>query len=248
MPTHFVSILKDLSQTVNQTIRSLSTEFSLEGFLLLIGISFLYGLIHSAGPGHGKLLVTSFFTKEKHSLRKVFSLAGTISVIHSGFAVMLSLLLFYIFTGVKGMMKLKLQSYFIAASGILILLIGLFFLVLKIMKKDEPEIKLFKKSHNVFLVSIAAGIVPCPAALMIMLLTLSKDAVFIGLIAVAAISAGMFLVLSAVGIIAHKSRAGLFAVAEKKVKRIEMVAQIVEYLSILLIILIGAGMVAGILL
>jgi len=248
MPGYFVSILKELNQTVNQTVRSLSTEFSLEGMLLLIGISFLYGLVHSAGPGHGKLLVTSFFAKNKQAVRNVFALSGWISVIHSGFAVILSFLLFYIFTGVKGMMKLKLQSYFIAASGILILLVGIVFLVLKILKKDEPDLKLFKKSNNIYLVSIAAGIVPCPAALMIMLLTLGKNAVWVGLTAVAAISAGMFIILSVVGLLSLKSRTGLLALAANRVRRVEIVAETVEYLSIMLIILIGLGLVAGIML
>jgi len=246
MHRYFVTLLKEFNQSINHTIRDLVTDFTIEALLLLIGISFLYGLIHTAGPGHGKLLVTSFFTKEKHPLRKVFTLAGTISVVHSGFAVVLSLLIFYVFTGVRGMFKIKMQSYFIIASGILILTIGLLFLILKILKKDDLDFKFFGKSRNVFLVGLAAGIVPCPAALMIMLLTLSKDAVVLGLISVAAISIGMFLLLSLVGYLSLRSRQGILTIAEGKIRRVEKISVVIEYLSIILIIAIGTSMVVSI--
>jgi len=179
-------------------------------------------------------------------LRKVFTLAGTISVVHSGFAVVLSLLIFYVFTGVRGMFKIKMQSYFIIASGILILTIGLLFLILKILKKDDLDFKFFGKSRNVFLVGLAAGIVPCPAALMIMLLTLSKDAVVLGLISVAAISIGMFLLLSLVGYLSLRSRQGILTIAEGKIRRVEKISVVIEYLSIILIIAIGTSMVVSI--
>ncbi len=188
----FLEILRNMDNIINETIRNLISNFKFSTLIILILISFIYGILHSIGPGHGKTLVASFFRKEKHPCRKSLILAGIVSIIHTGSAIILSFLLYFILTGIKGMFRIKMQSYFIAVNGILILIIGVFFLFLKILHKDEANIKNSAKSRNLMLIGFSAGIVPCPVALMIMLLTISKNITLIGLASVISISIGMF--------------------------------------------------------
>ena len=57
-----------LNSYISTTIRSLNEDNSFSTSLLILGIAFLYGLIHAAGPGHGKALVAFYFTSNKDHL------------------------------------------------------------------------------------------------------------------------------------------------------------------------------------
>jgi nickel/cobalt exporter len=235
----FIEFLKETGLLINSTIASFAAEFSFSSFLILIGISFAYGIVHSIGPGHDKLLVASYFSKEKQAVKNIFKLGGVISLVHSGSAVIISFLLFYIFTAIKGIMKIQLQGYFILVSGILITVVGLVFLILKVIKKDEISINTSNSNINTFLLGAAAGIVPCPAALMIMLMAIGKNIIFVGLTSVLFISLGMFLVLSAVGFLSLTSREKVLNLAEGGTRKSILVSEIIEYLSMVAIIAIG---------
>ncbi len=247
----FLELLRYADRLLNETIRGFTSDVAFTAIMLLILISFFYGILHSIGPGHGKALVASFFLKEKHRLKRAFTLAGIVALVHTGSAIILSLLLYFVLTGVKGMFRIRLQSYFIGSSGILITLIGIFFLIHKIVsggkkeKEGKPEIS---GKRNLILVGVAAGIVPCPVSSMLMLLTLSHGIAHIGLLAVAGISAGMFFLLSIIGLLTIKSRDGIMALSEKRFKRSETVSTVIEYLSVGFIILIGLGMSSSLLL
>ncbi len=248
MQNHFLELLRTLDDKINMLIQGLSTDFTLGSFIILMGLSFLYGLLHSIGPGHGKTLVASFFLKESHPLRKSLRLATIISLIHSGSAVIISVLLYYVLTGIQGFFHIKMQSYFMVVSGILIVIIGVFFLIYKILHKEKDISEDKIKNKGLVFIGISAGIVPCPAALMIMLFTLSNSIPTVGLASVAGISAGMFILLSGIGYISIKSRKGIMAVSQKIINRTEAISAIVEYLSIILMIFIGMTMSLKILL
>ena len=74
-----ISILKYLStwqyqlnMFISKTIRSINDENSLTLSLTIIGVAFLYGLIHAAGPGHGKAVVALYFGDgKKGSIKKL---------------------------------------------------------------------------------------------------------------------------------------------------------------------------------
>lgn len=240
----FIEILRNMDNNLNFLFRDLISNFKISTFVFLILISFIYGIIHSIGPGHGKSLVASFFLKEKHPLKKSLILSVIISVIHTGSAVVLSFLLFFVLTSIKGMFRIKMQSYFMAASGLLILIIGILFLFLKIFRKNPKNNieEKHSKNGNLILIGVSAGIVPCPASLMIMLLALSKNIICIGLTSVLSISLGMFFLLTIIGVISIKSRDGIIFFSDKTLKKSKLISIILEYFSIVLIIIIGLGM------
>lgn len=245
--TLFIDLIRTLDDIIRNVTESFITDFSFTSLLILVSVSFIYGIVHSAGPGHGKSLVASFFIKEEQPLKKSFTLAVIISLIHTGSAIILSLLLFYILTGIKGMFRIQLQSYFIIASGILITITGIFFLSTKLIrdiKQKEPETP---GSSNLLLIGFSAGIVPCPLALMIMLFTLSQGIMLYGLLSVISISAGMLFLLMLIGALSIKSRQGIINLSEKSFSRYRFVPAILEYASVILIIFIGLSMSSGLL-
>ncbi len=241
----FVDLLRHFDQIINTTLREIVSDFSLTTLLVLFGISFIYGILHSIGPGHGKALIASYFLKEEHKLSKSLLLSALVSLIHTGAAIILAFLLFYVLTGIKGMFRIQLQSYFIFSSGIMITLIGLLFLGLKIFSRKKGEGEKKWEKRNFVLVAISAGIIPCPVSSMIMMLTIAHGAVHVGLISVFSISLGMFTVLSSVGLISILSRTGILKASEKVFNKTELVSKIIEYLSILFVIILGLSMVSS---
>jgi len=63
-----------LNSYISTTIRSINDDNSFATSLLILGIAFLYGLIHAAGPGHGKALVAFYFTSNKSNYKKAFKM------------------------------------------------------------------------------------------------------------------------------------------------------------------------------
>lgn len=230
---------------INTLLRDIIDNFSISALLMLAVFSFIYGVLHSMGPGHGKSLVFSYFLKDEQRLKKSLSLAALISVIHTGAAIILAFLLYFVFTGIKGMFRIKMQGYFMGISGVTIVVVGLTFMLVKIFKKNKKE-KLNDKHSpskgNVLAVGFSAGMVPCPAALMIMLLTLSRGAIVAGFVSVISISLGMFILLSLIGLLSIKSRSGILSVSGKFVSNTEIIAEVLEFVSIILIMMIGVFM------
>lgn len=247
MGTRFVDLLRQFDTTINMTLREIVTDFSFATLVLLMGVSIIYGILHSLGPGHGKALVASYFFKEEHPLRKSMILAAIVSLVHTGTAIILSYLLFYILTGLRGVFRIQLQSYFMIASGIMITVIGVLFLALKIFYRHRESSEDSWKKRNFVLVAISAGMVPCPVSSMIMMLTLSNRVVWIGFITVISISLGMFIVLSLIGFLSIGSRKGVLSLSGRFFNKAETVAKVIEYVSIVFIIFIGIGMASPLL-
>ena len=184
------------SAALNRSIRSLRTDFGMGKFAFLLLVSVGFGVLHSAGPGHGKALVAAFFLRREYSDLRVSNLALIVSGVHTGSAVLLALLLSTLLSSLKGMARIHMQEYFSFASGLLVFGIGLWFLYLKIRGKDLGGVREdVRTDRQLWLVGVSAGIVPCPLALMIMLITVSAGIPWIGVASVLGISFGMYLLL-----------------------------------------------------
>lgn len=239
----FMDLIRHFDQNINQAIRSLSEEFNLSTFIVLLSIAFIYGILHSAGPGHGKTIIATYFFKDRHRILKSLSLSALVSLVHTITAIILAFLLSFVFTGVRGLFRIKLQSYFIFSSGLMIMLIALIFFAIKyinIYRKKSHKIE-FKK--NMFLTGISAGIVPCPVSLMVMLFAISNNIIIVGLSVVLSISFGMFILLSIIGLISISSRNKLIRFSDDKLKKSELIAHIIENVSIIVMFLVGFLMV-----
>ena len=51
--------------------------------LVLIGASFLYGVLHAAGPGHGKIVIGAYAATQKSGYRHSLALAGAASLLQA---------------------------------------------------------------------------------------------------------------------------------------------------------------------
>lgn len=177
----------------------------------LLGFSFLYGLLHAAGPGHGKTLVASYFFATGGGWKRAAVMAFLIGAVHIFSALILTALLLFALNVVFATALEDASKWLTRLSGVLILLIAghLFY---RRFKNRPPKTRFSAHppacgcgscgaaggSKDLGVV-IAAGIIPCPGTVTIFLFALSMGLYFTGLAAAVAMSLGMgtVIVLSA---------------------------------------------------
>jgi ABC-type nickel/cobalt efflux system permease component RcnA len=92
-------------------------------FWLLGGVSFLYGVFHAAGPGHGKAVITSYLLVSRETMRRGILIAFASALLQGMMAITIVLLMAVIFKATAiGMTRatdwLEIMSYaFVTAVG-----------------------------------------------------------------------------------------------------------------------------------
>ncbi len=71
---------RDLNRFLGGKLRESSAQGSWLAALTVLLASFLYGVLHAAGPGHGKMVVASYFTAKKAPLKTGILMGGVIAI------------------------------------------------------------------------------------------------------------------------------------------------------------------------
>ena len=193
---------------------------------LALLIAFAYGALHTLGPGHGKAVVVSYFIGTGGSMRRGVVMGVRIAVMHVLSAVVVVFLLDFAVRQATGAAPsdyrlIRLVSYaLIVAIGAVML-----WYALANMQANEAGghahddhddghthagcaacAAAQAKPQGGGWVAAAVGMVPCTGALIVMLFGLANDLVIPAVMMVIAISAGMALAMSALGIAAILGR------------------------------------------
>lgn len=83
-----VSWQKQLNHSLTELLQATSQDPLQSGFLL-IAISFLYGVLHSVGPGHGKLIITTYIATNPTRLKQSVILSLLSSLLQGLVAIVL---------------------------------------------------------------------------------------------------------------------------------------------------------------
>ena len=190
-----------LNNYISTTIRSINDENSLTTSLLILGIAFVYGLIHAVGPGHGKALVAFYFTSNKSNYKKAFKMGYMIAIFHAFSALIFTFGIFFI---VKTMFRKNFNEFSHIAMQIsagMIVLVGIYLIYHAFKHKNERDksVKSLKKSEVA--VAFSAGVVPCPGVMTIVLFCIVLKQYFLGILAAIFMSIGMGFTISLIGIL-----------------------------------------------
>ena len=232
---------KDMNSKLTTLLKDLGDSFNLTYFLVLMAISTAFGVIHAIGPGHGKMIVGAYFLKEKSSPIKAVKIGCTIAVTHSGLAILLGLIFGLIVKGMKMHGRSDIQNYIEIVGGVLIALLGIYYLWQQLSKNDH--LHKISSGKNELLIGVFSGLVPCPISMTIILFSLYFDVFFFGLISVIFFSVGMAFTISLIGIIMIKSRGFISKIPVKNKKKAEIFQKVFGIATSLLIILIGIMLV-----
>ncbi|HGJ5866727.1 nickel/cobalt transporter [Arsenophonus nasoniae] len=114
-----------------------------EAGLLLVAFSFLYGLLHALGPGHGKIIITTYIATHSSRLKKSLTLTLLASILQGSIAILLTSI-------VLGLLQLSSRHLHLSRFWLEKLSYGfVFFLGLLLCLKAISRLrKIFKKSRH----------------------------------------------------------------------------------------------------
>ncbi|MGV8856341.1 MAG: DUF1007 family protein [Devosia sp.] len=119
----------DFYTAITQSLDALRTDWT--AFWVLGGLSFIYGILHAAGPGHGKVVISSFVLANETQLRRGVLLSGLSAMLQSSVAVVFVL----VAAGLLGMTSMAMSDaagWIEIASYAMVALLGLWLIARKI--------------------------------------------------------------------------------------------------------------------
>ncbi len=215
-------------------------------FLLL---SFAYGVLHALGPGHGKLFAASYFMHQPGTLRLGLLFSAVTMFLHVLSATVLVLAGYFLLqtSGALTMdaagEKLEQISYGLLCAMGLFLTIG----SLLDLKKNRQQVPQTQRTNwkSFFGMALAAGIVPCPGAALVLIFAVTLNILCIGLLAMFAIALGMSVTTGAVSFLAISSRGALLRMTTRHERWYVLGHVALTMTASLSITLLGGLMLAG---
>lgn len=203
--------LMHMQQNIQESISTLKEDGTFRAYALFLGISFLYGLLHAAGPGHGKALVSSYLFASKHRYTKALSMAALIGIVHTFAAFLLTLVIYALFDLFFNAFFTNVTYYATKLSALIIMGIAGYLVFGKIKAmRSTPKIVSFsahpfacrcsacspKSQSSDWGVVLSAGIIPCPGTITIFIFALNTGAYLLGFLAALSMSLGMSCVIA----------------------------------------------------
>lgn len=115
-------------RSLSAKVEALSEQQTWKNTWLLLLLSFLYGVFHAAGPGHGKAVLTTYLLTQPEKLRQGVQLSFVAAMLQGVTAI---LLVAFLVHGLGWLAKEALASvvYIEAASFLLVALLGLLLVI-----------------------------------------------------------------------------------------------------------------------
>lgn len=240
----FMQLQKNLNQKMTHYMREIKSGSS-SAFWLLILIAFLYGTLHAIGPGHGKLIVLSYFTSHEAKWGRGALMGFQITFMHVLSAVALVMLTDGIARHALGATPSKEIQIIKLISYGAITIVGCVMLWQIYHEKKKKSLQLernieAKESKSQWLLALSVGLNPCTGALLFLFYAMSKQMLFTGISIVLAMALGIAVTLSIIGLACILTRSNLSHFKDQKQER--KLITVLHYLGADLIVIIGLSL------
>lgn len=219
------AVLADFQRTANREIakhlRAIRDGQGTGPLALGLVLAFLYGAVHAAGPGHGKLVVVGYFLSREARIVRGLAMGAQIALLHVVSAVVIVGFADFLLRRTFGGAPAEIPAVRIASYA-LIVGIGLTMFVRAVGRvladratagHDHGTDHARPHRHEAGcgcgahdrpreggLLALAVGLVPCTGSLLILLYALANDMLFEGLLLVAFIAFGMAVTMGGLGL------------------------------------------------
>ncbi|MFP4580691.1 MAG: DUF1007 family protein [Candidatus Sumerlaeia bacterium] len=228
---------RKLQEKMEVLLSSENDGTALKTILLLCLISFGYGVLHAAGPGHGKVITAAWLAGDGRRFASGLVLGSLLALFHgiSGIAVVLIGRFILERTAMATMGSADKPLQIISFS--LIALLGMFLILKELItwrkagsaccrkkagdaEKGEQELMIGHEAEDaleeaverkdklshIVLLALAAGIVPCPGVVLVMLFCSAMGRTVLGLLLALCVTLGMAITISLTGLVVILAR------------------------------------------
>ncbi len=245
-----------LNDAISAAFREVRDNGSHGAIAAILGLAFLYGVLHAIGPGHGKAVVASYFVANRARWTGGIAMGSLISLIQGGTAVVLVGFLAVVlqwrqFDVLNRATLVEFVSYgLIALLGVVMLWRGI---AGHGCAHDHGMVHDHDHDHGPSgsgaalrrRLVLAAGLTPCASAIIILLFALANQALLIGIAAVTSLSLGMAITVSAIGIASVLGRRALVGVLDRIGLQSHRLEQGLSILGAVVIVAASGLMMAG---
>jgi nickel/cobalt exporter len=196
-------------------------DFSVGVLLVSRLLAAFWGAAHALTPGHGKALVAAYLVGTRGKPRHAFLLGGTVTLAHTAGVFGLGIV-------TLGLSQLivpeQLYPWLTLVSGVLVVIVGASVLRQRLRNRaghvhqhahdhEHPhghhhhsDGAADMTSKGILGVGVAAGLLPCPSALVVLLSAIALHRIGIGLALIFAFSVGLATTITGIGLVAVFAR------------------------------------------
>lgn len=226
---------RTINQELSGLLRQVAENPTQTGWILL-GVSFSYGVLHALGPGHGKIVITTWLATHPSKLKTSLKLTFAASLLQGLVAIGLVTLMLVVLQ--LPSRQLHLGSFWLEkGSYLLVGMLGLLLCLravrrLRILLRHQPTFRTFTPQHihnehcgcghqhvpsqqqlaagddwrARLMVVVSMGIRPCSGAIMVLLFSKVIGVFSWGVLSALAMALGTAITLSGLALLVHGCR------------------------------------------
>ena len=187
--------------------------------LLTLGVAFFLGAAHGLTPGHGKTIVAAYLVGSRGTLWDAVYLGSVVTLTHTSSVFILGILTLF---ASRYILMDRIYPWLSLLSGVLVVFMGIWLLRARWRAAADHDHHHHHDHHHehphdhdhphphphspgvsrwqLLSLGVSGGLVPCPEALVVLLMAVSVHRLALGLIILVAFSVGLAAVLIAIGV------------------------------------------------
>lgn len=240
--------IREWSYTLQSGISRYARMMSEEGGwiygLTAFSLAVLFGIVHIAGPGHGKIFTITYFGSRRARLREGLWLSALINITDSLSAGGI------VFLG-YAVLQVSLGAFRADASRILqlisygaIIVLGTVHLLSHLRHhRHHHHDHVHGKGMRPWMLALAVGLVPCPVSTVILVFGLVNGILGFSILLVLGVSLGGMITMSILSIGIISGKAGLVGIM--KGRRGEIILMVLEFFTSGMVIAVGLILFLG---
>lgn len=224
-------IQRDLQTRLADSVAAIKAQSSPWPLLVLIGLSFAYGVFHAAGPGHGKIVISAYLVASEENLRRGVLLAALAALVQALAAIALVGVL-ALALGATNLATAERVRTLEAVSYGIVALLGVWMLWRALREAWAHRAGASGHAHHhhdhghgeiarvagagwreAALVVLAVGVRPCSGAVIVLLFALAQGLLVSGVLAALAMSVGTAITVSVLAVVSVALRRGTLTLA-----------------------------------